>query len=59
MLPIDWPTAIAHIDADCFYAACERAWRPELRKVPVCVLSSQDACVAWWRRLMTPRREGL
>jgi nucleotidyltransferase/DNA polymerase involved in DNA repair len=45
MLPVDWPSALAHIDADCFYAACERARRPELRKIPVCVLSSQNACV--------------
>jgi hypothetical protein len=24
MLVTDWPNAVAHIDADCFYAACER-----------------------------------
>jgi DNA polymerase-4/DNA polymerase V len=45
MLPVDWPEAFAHIDADCFYAACERARHPELRKIPVCVLSSQEAIV--------------
>ncbi|MCI0410816.1 MAG: DNA polymerase IV, partial [Acidobacteria bacterium] len=45
MLPVDWPSALAHIDADCFYAACERARHPELRKIPMCVLSSQNACV--------------
>jgi DNA polymerase-4/DNA polymerase V len=45
MLVNDWPTAIAHVDADCFYASCERARHPELRDRPVCVLSSQDACV--------------
>jgi DNA polymerase V len=45
MLPVDWPNALAHVDADRFYAACERARHPELRKVPVCVLSSQNACV--------------
>ena len=41
----DWPTAVAHVDADCFYASCERARHPRLRDRPVCVLSSQDACV--------------
>jgi nucleotidyltransferase/DNA polymerase involved in DNA repair len=41
----DWPNAVAHIDADCFYAACERRRRPELDSVPVCVLSNQDACI--------------
>ena len=45
MLVSDWPQAIAHIDADCFYASCELARRPDLRGRPVCVLSSQDACV--------------
>ncbi|TLS78295.1 DNA polymerase IV [Mariprofundus erugo] len=41
----DWPNAIAHIDADCFYASCELTRRPELIGTPVCVLSSQDACI--------------
>lgn len=41
----DWPGAIAHIDADCFFAACERLRRPDLAGRPVCVLSSQDACI--------------
>lgn len=41
----DWPRAVAHVDADCFYASCELARRPDLRGRPVCVLSSQDACV--------------
>ena len=45
MLVSDWPCAIAHVDADCFYASCELARRPDLRNRPVCVLSSQDACV--------------
>lgn len=45
MLVSDWPQAIAHVDADCFYASCELARRPDLRGRPVCVLSSQDACV--------------
>jgi len=45
MLVSDWPCAIAHVDADCFYASCELARRPDLRGRPVCVLSSQDACV--------------
>jgi len=45
VLVFDWPWAIAHVDADCFYASCELARRPDLRGRPVCVLSSQDACV--------------
>lgn len=41
----DWYNAVAHVDADCFFAACELSRRPELRGRPLCVLSSQDACV--------------
>lgn len=41
----DWPNAVAHVDADCFFAACEIARHPELRTSPVCVMSSQDACI--------------
>ncbi len=41
----NWYNAIAHIDADCFYASCELTRRPDLKGQPVCVLSSQDACV--------------
>jgi len=41
----NWPHAIAHIDADCFYASCELIRHPELVGTPLCVLSSQDACV--------------
>ena len=42
---LNWPGAIAHIDADCFYASCEQLRRPDLSGQPICVLSSQDACV--------------
>lgn len=45
MIISNWPAAIAHIDADCFYASCERLRRPDLAGRPLCVLSSQDACV--------------
>ena len=41
----EWPNAVAHVDADCFFAACEIARRPALRASPVCVMSSQDACI--------------
>ncbi|MBN4073620.1 DNA polymerase IV [Mariprofundus ferrooxydans] len=41
----NWPNAIAHIDADCFFASCELVRRPELIGSPVCILSSQDACI--------------
>jgi DNA polymerase-4/DNA polymerase V len=40
-----WPQAIAHIDADAFYASCEAVRHPELKGRPLCVLSSQDAFV--------------
>ncbi|MBI5659625.1 MAG: DNA polymerase IV [Nitrosomonadales bacterium] len=45
MPPPDWPNAIAHVDADCFYASCELLRRPDLKNIPVCVMSSQDACI--------------
>lgn len=32
------------IDGNNFYASCERIFRPELRKVPVVVLSNNDGC---------------
>jgi len=41
----DWSNAIAHVDADCFYASCELVRHPELIGTPVCILSSQDACI--------------
>jgi DNA polymerase-4/DNA polymerase V len=45
MLVSNWPNAIAHVDADCFFASCEQLRRPDLKGRPICVLSSQDACV--------------
>lgn len=42
---LNWPNAIAHVDADCFYASCEQLRRPDLKGRPICVLSSQDACI--------------
>lgn len=45
MLVTNWPNAIAHVDADCFYASCELLRRPDLKDQPVCVMSSQDACI--------------
>jgi DNA polymerase V len=41
----DWPNAVAHVDADCFFAACELARSTKLRGRPVCVMSSQNACI--------------
>ncbi|MCQ9423394.1 translesion error-prone DNA polymerase V subunit UmuC [Pseudomonas sp. LJDD11] len=35
----------ALIDCNCFYASCERAFRPDLAKTPVVVLSNNDGCV--------------
>lgn len=35
----------ALIDCNCFYASCERSFRPDLAKVPIVVLSNNDGCV--------------
>ncbi|KTD64319.1 Y-family DNA polymerase [Legionella spiritensis] len=35
----------ALIDCNNFYASCERLFRPDLRQVPIIVLSSNDGCV--------------
>lgn len=35
----------ALVDCNSFYASCERAFRPELAKIPVVVLSNNDGCV--------------
>lgn len=35
----------ALVDANSFYASCERVFRPELAGVPVVVLSNNDGCV--------------
>jgi len=34
--------AIALIDCNAFYASCERVFRPELKRVPIVVLSNND-----------------
>ncbi len=39
------PTAIAHLDADCFYVSAERVRDEFLRAKPVGVLGNQGACV--------------
>ena len=36
---------IALVDCNNFYATCERVFQPELRGVPVVVLSNNDGCV--------------
>lgn len=41
----NWSNAVAHIDADAFYASCEAVRHPEFRNRPVCVLSNQNAMV--------------
>ncbi len=43
--PDNWTNAIAHVDADCFFASCELVRHPELIGSPICILSSQDACI--------------
>lgn len=37
--------AIALVDCNSFYASCERVFRPDLKKVPIVVLSNNDGCV--------------
>ena len=39
------PTAIGHLDADCFYVSAERVRDSFLEKKPVGVLGNQGACV--------------
>lgn len=39
------PTAIALVDVNNFYASCERLFRPDLKGVPIVVLSNNDGCV--------------
>ncbi len=35
----------ALIDCDSFFCSCERVFRPDLKKIPVLVLSNNDGCV--------------
>lgn len=35
----------ALVDCNNFYVSCERVFRPELRKIPVAVLSNNDGCI--------------
>lgn len=35
----------AVVDCNSFYCSCDRLFRPELRQVPVVVLSNNDGCV--------------
>jgi len=39
------PTAVGHLDAECFYVSAERVRDPFLRGKPVGVLGNQGACV--------------
>jgi len=39
------PTAVGHLDADCFYVSAERVRDSFLEKKPVGVLGNQGACV--------------
>jgi len=41
----NWHNAVAHVDADAFYASCEAIRHPELKGRPICVLSNQNAFV--------------
>ena len=37
--------AFALVDCESFYASCERVFRPDLKNVPIVVLSNNDGCV--------------
>jgi DNA polymerase V len=39
------PAPVALVDCTNFYASCERVFQPELRGVPLVVLSNNDGCV--------------
>ena len=36
---------LALVDCDNFYASCERVFRPDLKNIPIVVLSNNDGCV--------------
>ena len=36
---------IFHIDGNCFYASCERVFRPDLANSPIAVLSNNDGII--------------
>ncbi len=36
---------IALVDCNNFYASCERLFQPQLRGLPIVVLSNNDGCV--------------
>ena len=36
---------LALVDCDNFYASCERIFRPDLKEIPIVVLSNNDGCV--------------
>jgi len=38
------PEVIALVDCNSFYCSCERVFRPDLKNVPVVVLSNNDGC---------------
>ena len=37
--------ALALVDCESFYASCERIFHPDLKHVPIVVLSNNDGCV--------------
>ena len=37
--------ALALVDCESFYASCERIFRPDLKHIPIVVLSNNDGCV--------------
>lgn len=45
MIITNWSNAVAHIDADYFFANCELARNPALRGKPVMVLGKLNSCI--------------
>ena len=38
--------SLALVDCESFYASCERIFRPDLKNVPIVVLSNNDGVIA-------------
>jgi DNA polymerase V len=49
--------ALALVDCESFYASCERIFRPDLKNIPIVVLSNNDGCVI--ARSLEAKRMGI
>jgi DNA polymerase V len=50
---------LALVDCNNFYVSCERVFRPDLKNVPLVVLSINDGCVALKRSESLGRQDGV